>query len=391
MLTNTHPLPTPSTEAPLPSFLKALPTSTYSCLAVNLDKVASNYRQLQGIAKSAECAAVLKANGYGMGAVPMGIRLYREGCRSFFVAFADEGVALREAFVDRGWQADIYILNGFFPGSEGVYADFHLIPALTDLGQVARWQAFCHMAGKKLPAALHVDTGMTRTGLPSKEYMTLASQPELLAGMELKLVLSQMVYSHDENMTFSLQQRQRFDQAIRHMPKMKASLAKSGVIFLGEEFHYNMVRPGIALHGVNATNGKTNSLQESMELWARIYQIQDVVVGQSIGYSQTFVAASARRVATIGIGYADGYPWALSNKGYIDIAGFKAPILGRISMDVMTVDVTDIPESYLRMGGWVRVIGGEVSVDTIAKLAGTVPYEILLRMGQRFRRVYIES
>lgn len=197
----------------------------------------------------------------------MALRLMREGCKSFFVAFADEGVALREAFIDRGLDADIYILNGFFPGSEGVYADFHLIPALTDLDQVARWQAFCHMSGRKLPAALHVDTGMTRTGLPSKEYMTLASNPQLLEGMDLKLVLSQMVYSHDENLTFTQQQRQRFEQAIRHMPKMKASLAKSGVVFLGQEYHYDMVRPGIALHGVNPTNAKNNPLIQTMEIW----------------------------------------------------------------------------------------------------------------------------
>ncbi|MBX3486927.1 MAG: alanine racemase [Candidatus Paracaedibacteraceae bacterium] len=372
----------------IPEQLAGLPTSTYSCLIVNLDLVAHNYNHLKSMTATAECSAVLKADGYGMGAIPMALRLMREGCKSFFVAFADEGVALREAFIDRGLDADIYILNGFFPGSEGVYADFHLIPALTDLDQVARWQAFCHMSGRKLPAALHVDTGMTRTGLPSKEYMTLASNPQLLEGMDLKLVLSQMVYSHDENLTFTQQQRQRFEQAIRHMPKMKASLAKSGVVFLGQEYHYDMVRPGIALHGVNPTNAKNNPLIQTMELWGRIYQIQDVAVGQSIGYSQTFVAANARRVATIGVGYADGYPWAMANKGYVFIAGQKCPILGRVSMDVITVDVTDIPESQLEIGGWAQLVGRDIPVDEIAKTAGTVPYEILLRMGDRFRRVY---
>ncbi len=374
----------------VPDQLAGLPTSTYSCLIVNLDLVAHNYTYLKSITPTAECAAVLKADGYGMGAIPMALRLMKEGCKSFFVAFADEGVALREAFIDRGLDADIYILNGFFPGSEGVYADFHLIPALTDLDQVARWQAFCHMSGRRLPAALHVDTGMTRTGLPSKEYMALASNPQLLDGMDLKLVLSQMVYSHDENLTFTQQQRQRFEQAIRHMPKMKASLAKSGVIFLGPDYHYDMVRPGIALHGVNPTNAKTNPLIQTMELWGRIYQIQDVAVGQSIGYNQTFVAASARKVATIGIGYADGYPWSMANKGYVVIAGRKCSILGRVSMDVMTVDVTDIPESQLEIGGWAQLIGRDISVDEIARIAGTVPYEILLRMGDRFRRVYTQ-
>jgi len=379
------------TPIKVPNQLSGLPTSTYSCLIVNLDLVAHNYSYLKSLTPSAECASVLKANGYGMGAVPMALRLMKEGCRSFFVAFADEGVALREAFIDRGLDADIYVLNGFFPGSEGVYADFHLIPALTDLDQVARWQAFCHMSGRKLSAALHVDTGMTRTGLPSKEYMTLSSNPHLLDGMDLKLVLSQMVYSHDENITFTQQQRQRFEQAIRHMPKMRASLAKSGVIFLGSDYHYDMVRPGIALHGINPTNDKHNPLTQTMELWGRIYQVQDVAMGQSIGYSQTFVAASARKVATVGIGYADGYPWALANKGSVIIAGHKCAILGRISMDVMTVDVTDVPESALEIGGWAQLIGRDISIDDIAKAAGTVPYEVLLRMGGRFRKIYIQG
>lgn len=375
----------------LPAFLAELPASAYSCLVVNLDTVAANYQILRQAAPSAECSAVLKADGYGMGAVQMALRLHREGCRSFFVAFADEGVALREAFIKYGADADIYILNGFFSGIETTYADYNLIPALTDLDQVTRWQAFCRMAGQKLPAALHVDTGMTRTGLPSKEYMALANEPELLAGMDFKLVLSQMVYSHNENMTFSLQQRQRFEQAIRCLPKMKVSLAKSGVIFLGEEFHYDMVRPGIALHGMNPTSAVVSPLHQTMELWGRIYQIQDVAVGQTIGYGQTFVAASSRRIATIGVGYADGYPWVLANKGHIEISGYKAPVVGRVSMDVMTVDVTDIPERFLVIGGWARLIGGDISVDAIAELAGTVPYEILLRMGKRFRRVYLDS
>lgn len=338
---------------------------------------------------TAECSAVLKADGYGMGAIPIALRLHEEGCRSFFVAFADEAVALREAFVNRGMAADIYVFNGFLPGAEGIYSDYNLIPALTDLDQVARWQGFCHMTGHQLPAALHVDTGMTRTGLPSKEYMTLASTPELLQGIDLKLVLSQMVYSHDENMTFTRQQRQRFDQAIRHLPKMKASLAKSGVVFLGSEFHYDMIRPGIALHGINPTNQTANPLTPTMQLWGKIYQVQDVVVGQTIGYSQTFVAASARRVATLTVGYADGYPWGLANKGHVDIAGFKAPIVGRVSMDVITVDVTDIPDQFLVIGGWARLLGGDISIESVSALAGTIPYELLLGMGKRFRRVYI--
>jgi alanine racemase len=377
-----------SVPDPLPYFLKTVPTSAYSCLAVNLDELAANYRYLQQSAPTAECSAVLKADGYGVGAAPLALRLHREGCRSFFVAFADEGIALREALMEQDLPADIYVLNGFFKGTEEAYADFHLIPALTDLDQVARWKGFSQKKGRPLPAALHIDTGMTRTGLPANEQILLSEQPDRMAGLDWKLILSQMVYSHDENMSFSTQQGHHFGQMLSLFPKMKASLAKSGIIFLGSEFHYDLVRPGIALHGINPTTNRDLPLKQTVELWGRIYQIQSAVPGQSIGYARTFVAAKTRQIATIGVGYADGYPWTLANTGFVEISGYKAPIVGRISMDVMTVDVTEIPESLLPMGGWCRLIGGDRSIETIAKLAGTVPYEILLRLGKRFHRVY---
>jgi alanine racemase len=377
-----------STPISCPEVLTSLPSSAYSALVIDLAASAENYRRLTQLAPTARCAAVLKADGYGVGAIPVGRALYDQGCRDFFVAYADEGITLREALLNKGLDARIFVLNGLFPGTEGVFTEYHLVPTLTDLDQISRWQMHARVLGRLLPAALHVDTGMSRTGLTSKEVQTLTHGSHVWDGLKIELVLSQMVYSHEENLVFSSQQRLRFEQVLRHLPKAPRSLAKSGAIYVGQEFHYDVVRPGVALHGINPTNQPTNPLVPVVSLWAKIYQVQNVVVGQSIGYNQTYVAQSPCQVATIALGYADGYPWSLANTGYVMIGAYKAPVVGRISMDLLTVDVTGIPENLIYPGGWVQVIGGEVTVEMLAHQAKTVPYEILLRLGKRFQRVY---
>lgn len=371
-----------------PEILTSLPCSAYSALVVDLAASRENYQRITRQAKLAQCAAVLKADGYGIGAIPIGLTLYDAGCRDFFVAYADEGIALREALLSKGVDGRIYVLNGLFPGTEGVFTEHHLLPTLTDLDQVTRWQTHARVVGRPLAAALHVDTGMSRTGLPSKELHVLAENSQMLSGIKIELILSQMVYSSCENIIFSQQQRQRFEQAVRILPKARKSLAKSGAIYMGADYHYDLVRPGIALHGINPTDSLQNPLVPVISLWSKIYQIQDVATGQSVGYAQTYVARKPHKVATIALGYADGYPWLLANKGYVKIAGFSAPVIGRVSMDLLTVDVTHIPDAFLCVGGWAQIIGGEITVETLAHQANTVPYEILLGLGKRFQRVY---
>ncbi len=371
-----------------PDVLQSLPNSAYSALVINLAASAENYRRLTHLAKRARCAAVLKADAYGLGAAPVGVTLYNQGCRDFFVAYADEGISLREALLNKGLDAKIYVLNGLFPGAEGVFTEYHLIPTLTDLDQIQRWHHHAKVLGRSLSAALHVDTGMSRTGLPSKEIQALAHGSAFLQGITIDLILSQMVYSFEEHLVFSQQQRQRFEQALRYLPKAPRSLAKSGAIYLGAEFHYDLVRPGVALHGINPTSRPHNPLVPVVSLWAKIYQVQHVVVGQSVGYNQTYIAEKNRQIATLALGYADGYPWSLANTGHVTIGGYRAPVVGRISMDLVTVDVTDIPEQFIYPGAWAQIIGGDVTIETVAQQSKTVPYEILLRLGKRFQRVY---
>lgn len=369
---------------------KLLPASAYSALVVNLSTAADNYRVLRAAAGKAECSAVLKADGYGLGAAALAGRLYEEGCRKFFVAYTDEGIALRQSFIKRGLNPEIYVLNGFFPGAESLFAEYRLIPTITALEQLHRWRKFAEIRDYEMGIALHVDTGMSRTGLPAKEIITLAQNPQLLSGVKLRMILSQLSYSYNENLTFSTQQKQRFDQALGMLPAAPASFAKSGAIFLGKNYHYDIVRPGIGLHGINPTSEIDNPVVPTASLWARIYQVQDIVGGQSVGYAETFIAASPRRIATLALGYADGFPWNMANKGFVAIGDYKAPIIGRISMDLVTIDVTEVPEHLVHPGGWVEVIGRHLSIQQISGMVGTSPYEVQLNLGARFQRFYID-
>lgn len=367
--------------------LAGLPPAAYSALIVDLHATVENYTRLSNMAGKAECAAVLKADSYGLGAIPIALRLQEKGCRTFFVAYIDEGIHLRQAFIQHNIDADIFILNGLLPGLESTFTDYNLIPTLTDFDQVSRWQDYAKTVGRKLPASLHIDTGMARTGVPGKDIQSLLDS-QLLSGIDIKLILSQMVYSHGEDPVYSAFQRQRFESALRQLPKAPASLAKSGAIFLGDDYHYQMVRPGIGLHGINPTTNQENPLLPVVSLWAKVYQVQDVVRGQTIGYSQTFQVKAPMKIATITLGYADGYPWTLANKGYVYFGDYQAPVVGRISMDLMTVDVTHVPEAFVHNGAWAQIIGQEMTVDRLAQAAGTVPYEVLLGLGKRFQRIY---
>lgn len=376
-------------------FLAPVPSSAYSVLQVDLSAYAHNYRYLCQAAPDALCAAVLKADAYGVGAEEIATHLYQQGCRHFFVAYVDEGVRLRQCFTQGAVAAlgvHIYVLNGLLPGLEEAFLEFNLIPVLTDLDQVSRWSRYCQQQNRPLPAALHIDTGMVRTGLTAQDVDILSENPALHTGYDLHLILSQMVYSHHENPTYNRQQRARFDDARSRLPAAPASLAKSGPVFLGKEYHYQMIRPGIALHGIHPIPSQDPTvLRPGLTLWSRVYQVQDVPAGQSIGYNQTYTTHTTAKVATLTMGYADGYPWSLANKGYVLFGGYTAPILGRVSMDLITVDVTDIPGHLVHPGAWAQLLGGALTVEKLAQDAGTVPYEFLLGLGKRFHRFYVES
>jgi alanine racemase len=373
----------------LPRPRAPIPLSARAVLTIDLAALRANWARLNEVSGRAECAGVIKADAYGLGLAPIAKALTSEGCKTFFVATVEEGRCARE--VQPG--ATIYVLDGLLPGAEAHYAGFDLRPALSSLAEVRDWAAYSRSRERKLAAALHIDTGMNRLGMPESEVEELASEPDLLSHFETTLIISHLACADEPGNPMNERQRERFNFLRAKLPPAPASLSNSGGTFLGPAYHFDVVRPGIALYGGRAHEGKANPMRTVVRLAARILQVHDVAPGATIGYGAIFKAHRPSRIATIACGYADGFLRALSvATGAAGPVGFigdhPVPIVGRVSMDFITVDVTDVPEELARRGAWVEVMGDRVTVDDLTDRAGTIGYELLSRLGPRVHRIY---
>ncbi len=380
------------TEPPLdPALMAALRTPAAqragAVLFVDLAAVADNWRAMAALAKGAECGAVVKADGYGLGAVPTSRALYAAGARTFFVADIAGGVRLRAALPG---DARIAVLHGVPPGAGAEIAAERLTPILNTLGDIQRWREEAARLGRPLPCFVHIDTGMNRLGLEAAELDRLAADPgTLLQGLEVQAWMSHLACADDPGNPMTAEQLGRFRAALARLPKAPASLANSAGVFHGAGYHFNLVRPGIALHGANPAPWMPNPMRPTIRLLARIHQVRMVEPGRTVGYDATHRVAGKRKVAALGMGYADGYPWSLQGKGQVMVGGHRAPIIARVSMDLLTVDVTDVPARFLAEGDWAEVIGPHRTVDQVAAEAGTIGYEVLTRLGPRYHREYL--
>ncbi|MDX2202410.1 MAG: alanine racemase [Hyphomicrobiaceae bacterium] len=366
-----------------------IPLSARAVLSVDLAALRANWAKLNQVSGRAECAGVVKADAYGLGLEPIARALTNEGCRTFFVATIDEG--RRTRMVQPG--ATVYVLDGLLPGAETNYTGFDLRPVLSSLSEVRDWAAYSRSRGRRLPAALHIDTGMNRMGLPEAEIEELAAEPALFDNFELSLIVSHLACADEPANPMNEMQRQRFEILRAKLPPAPASLANSGGTFLGHPYHFDLVRPGIALYGGRAHESLANPMRSVVTCSARILQVREVGVGASVGYGATYRVQRPSRIATIGVGYADGFLRALSvatgEAGPVGFIGdYPVPIVGRVSMDFITVDVTDVPPALTRRGAWVEVMGPRITVDDLTDKAGTIGYELLTRLGQRVHRVY---
>jgi alanine racemase len=353
-----------------------------SILTIDLGAIAANYRLLAERARPAVTATAIKANAYGLGVAPVSRILWAEGCRDFFVATLDEGIELRGLLPG----SRITVLNGLMARESALFREHTLMPALNDLGQVDEWRADCRIKGPA-PAVLHLDTGMSRLGLPPSELDILAQDRSRLEGFELTLIMSHLACADEPDLTMSRRQRDDFASALNRLPRAPASLSASSGIFLGPDYLFDMVRTGVCLHGVNPRPGQPNPLRPVVRLQAKILQIRDVDTPQTVGYGATHRFAGPARLATLAAGYADGYPRSLSDRGTAHIGATAIPVIGRVSMDLITVDVTRVPEA--RPGDMVDLIGPYHDVDALAEEAGTIGYEILTSLGRRYRRHYL--
>lgn len=357
-------------------------------LLIDLGAIKQNYLDLKERLGGVECGAAVKADAYGTGMDRVGPALFEAGCRTFFVATVDEGIALRGLLPD----ARIAVLNGLLQGTEEVFPEYGLIPVINDLGQISRIRQMCVKAGRAIPAMLHIDTGMSRLGLTAGDMKRVSEEPDMLDGPDWLYALSHLVSADDPADPSNAAQLERFRKELPHLQqRMQASLANSAGIFLGPDYHFNLARPGFALYGGRVKDGEPSPMAPVVRLSARVLQIRDVKAGDTVGYGGTHKVRKDGRIATVAVGYADGYLRALSSKGAAYLGDLRLPVVGRVSMDMLAVDVSDADPADLHPGGFVDLLGPHYTVNDAADAAGTIGYEILTGLGHRYTRRYIDA
>jgi len=352
-------------------------------LTVDLSAIRANYRLLKQMLGTSLCAAVVKADAYGLHAATVARALVREGCETFFVAHVTEGVSLRDTL---GAGPAIYVLNGLPPGAEALCFQAGLIPVLNSEPQLLAWRGMAAAGKRKLRAAIQVDSGMARLGMSAAEIARITADPKSFDGIDVVLVMSHLARADEPLETANAAQKRNFDALIASLPRAPASLANSSGIFLGSGYHYDLARPGAALYGINPTPGRPNPMHQVVRLEARVIQTRHLESGAGVGYGHTYFTNRAATLATISLGYGDG--WHRHSAAGAFFEGQRLPFIGRVSMDSIIIEITSLPEGTLREGDLVELIGEHQTVDDVAGHAGTIGYEVLTGLGARFHRIY---
>lgn len=332
---------------------------------------------------------MVKADGYGLGAVPVARRLAAEGCTRFYVARLDEGLQLRTELGAELADAEVLVLDGVGPGLAGELVAAGLTPVLNDLAQVERWAKAAAGAGRALPAALHFDTGMTRLGLPATEAEHLADHPDLLSGLDVVVVMSHLASADVVGSPQPAAQLGRFLRLRERFPMGVASLANSAATALGPEYHFDQIRPGIAVYGGAPQPDRGPSpMAPVVTIEVPVLQVQSVEAGTAVGYGATWQASTPTRLATLALGYADGYPRAggVDADRQVVIADSRVPVVGRVSMDLVVADVGSLPPDAVAPGTPAQLLGPEMPLEEVAAAAGTIANEILTGLGRRYQR-----
>jgi alanine racemase len=361
---------------------------TGGTLTVDLDAIADNWQTLTRRLFAVECGAVVKANAYGLGLEPVTARLAKAGCKTFFVADVAEARRAR----NRAHEAAIYVLNGFSPEAANAFAELNVQPVINSTVELAEWDAFVATQGWRGGAAIHIDTGMNRLGMSAEEGAALALRLQQ-ENHGITLLMSHLACAEVRDHPLNASQIRLFRELRMLYHGVPASLANSAGIFIGDTAHFDLARPGAALYGINPTPGRDNPMRNVLTLSGRILQVRKVAQGESVGYGATWNAKRASRVAVAALGYADGLLRAgsgLDRKagGSAVVARKRCPIVGYISMDLVCIDVTDLPDNAVRRGDSATFIGENLPIDEVAASAGTIAYEVLVRLGPRCHLAY---
>ncbi len=354
-------------------------------LSIDLAALQSNWRSLSAATGGIECGAAIKGNAYGLGVEPVSKALWQAGCKTYFVARPMEGAELRTLLPD----AIIYVLDGLFPGQAEFYAIHNLRPALISIEEALEWAAFSNVYGRQLPCAIHVDTGINRLGMTVQEFIATLTKREL----NIVLLMSHLACADDPLHALNAQQANSFASIRKMLPDVPASLANSSGIYLGPDYLNDLVRAGIALYGGNPLPGQVNPMKAVATLEGTVLQVRNINPGETIGYSATWTATKPSRIAILGAGYKDGIPRSLSSKSNMGPAqvflnGQRCPIVGRVSMDMMAIDISGLPEGSVARGARAEIFGPNIPIDEVAAWAGTISYELLTRLGSRYARLY---
>jgi alanine racemase len=348
-------------------------------LIVDLAAIQRNYRVLQDLSGTASVGAVVKANAYGLGAGRVVPALADAGCRTFYVAHTFEGEEARIALDGR--DADIFVFNGFWPSELESLKRARLYPVINDLAQLQKLRTIA----ADLPCAVHFDTGMNRLGLGREEAEQLVQAPDLLTGLDVRQIMSHLACADEPDHSLNALQLQKFRSLRQAFPDIPASFANSAGALLGPDFHFDILRPGLALFGGAPSSGIASPFESTVRIEAPILQIRNLSPGDPIGYGALFTANQSMKTATVAAGYADGLLIACGNGGAGRIGNISTPILGRISMDLISVDISDAGDA-IKAGDWVSFLGDDL--ESLAGKAATISYELLVRLGLRFHRVY---
>lgn len=347
-------------------------------LEINLGALADNIRLLQDRAPHSAMSGIVKANAYGIGLKEVAEVHRALGTKTFFVATLDEGITLRGLF---GPEPEIAILGGLFHGAESEYDRYGLMPVLNSLEDIARWQN-----GKS--SVLHIDTGMRRLGLDSRETQLVINDPSFVKQANIEIVMSHFACADEPGHSLTAEQFEKFSSILQFFPKSRKSLSNSAGIFASADYHFDLIRPGMAVYGLNPTPGKPNPMKPVVQLKARVLQLRTALAGETVGYAASYRCLGPQKIATIAIGYADGFLRTLSNQGVLFWQGQACPIVGRVSMDLVTLNVTDIKGQPPVAGDWIEVLGPGQDADALAAKAGTIGYEILTDLSARYARIY---
>jgi alanine racemase len=361
---------------------------TGGTLTIDLDAVEANWRALAGQTVPAECAAVVKANGYGLGLDAVTAKLTAAGCKTFFVADLAEAHRVRALARD----TTIYVLNGVLPEDAETFVELNARPVINSMAELAEWDTFVASHDWHGGAALHVDTGMNRLGISADEAAALAPRLQN-ENHGIALIMSHLACAELAEHPLNASQIRLFRDLRLLYRGVPASLANSSGIFLSETPHFDLARPGAALYGINPTPGRPNPMRNVVELTAPILQVRQLEKGETVGYGATWTAKRPSRIAVAALGYADGLLRAASGSdrergGAAVVAGKRCPIAGRISMDLVCIDVTDLPDGVVHRRDVATFIGADITIDDLAASAGTIGYEILTRLGREGHRIY---